>query len=136
MQQQLSERFCRLSSGARRARKEAASRENMHTCSKRSQIKEPWRVVILCLSRVTPAKPEPQEKLAPFRKPPSLLITPSDPRACAMAASCLMMSCTMPVAAAPAKAPVSLKAAPAAARLPAVSNRTIKKTSCMQARPC
>lgn len=51
-----------------------------------------------------------------------------------MAASCLMTSCMMPVAAAPAKAPVSLKAAPAAARLPAVSNRTIKKTSCMQAR--
>ena len=53
-----------------------------------------------------------------------------------MAASCLMTSCMMPVAAAPAKAPVSLKAAPAVARLPAVSNRTIKKTSCMQARPC
>ncbi|KAK9845494.1 hypothetical protein WJX81_007946 [Elliptochloris bilobata] len=43
-----------------------------------------------------------------------------------------MMSCMVPVAAAPVKAPVSLKAAPAAARLPAVSNRTIKKTSCMQ----
>jgi len=40
----------------------------------------------------------------------------------------------LPVAAAPAKAPVSLKAAPAAARLPAVSNRTIKKTSAMLAR--
>jgi len=47
-------------------------------------------------------------------------------------AATLMASCMVPVAQTVSKAPVSLKAQPVAAKLPNVSNRTIKKTSCMQ----
>lgn len=49
-------------------------------------------------------------------------------------AATLMASCMVPVAQTVSKAPVSLKAQPVAAKLPNVSNRTIKKTSCMQVR--